>query len=270
MQARIAFLEGRLAELGKASQSLSPVPQGLGENAEGEAESELSEESDQDSKSPGAASRNPIGEITQRAGRLNIGEDGQLRYFGAQSGYNLIHGPIYEPADNTLNSSQQAGLAAAARLGKVAKVSRVTEHHLLELYWRWQNPWVYLLDKESFMKDYQNGGGPYCTPLLLSAIFALASRYSDRPEVRSDPSDPHTAGNMFAEQAKLLMMYESENATLATVQAACLLSLRWMSENKESLGWLYAGKWFVSCDNTAWADFKDSVLQGWQPGWRTI
>jgi len=243
LQARIAILEGRLADIGKSVQGLSPGLHEGAESAEDEGHSGLSDASDQDVDSLPAGSRNPIGEITQRAGPLNIGEDGQLRYFGAQSNYHLLHGPIYNAATESLDSSQQAGLATAARLGKLAKVSPEVEEHLLELYWRWQNPWVYLIDKESFVEDYKKGGtGLYCTPLLLSAVFALASRYSDRVEVRSDPADPHTAGDMFAEQAKLLFMHESETATLATVQAACLLSLRWMSENKESLGWLYMGK----------------------------
>ncbi|KAL4780339.1 fungal-specific transcription factor domain-containing protein [Aspergillus varians] len=188
------------------------------------------------------ALRDPIEELTQRAGRLNIGEDGQLRYFGAQSNYHLLHGPIYNETNQPVQNFQTIGLATAGLLGTAVEASKDLQDHLLELYWRWQNPWLYMIHKASFMQDYNNGGmGTFCSPLLLSAIFALASRYSDRVEVRSDPADPHSAGNKFAEQAKILLLYECEAPTTTTVQAASLLSLRWMSENKESLGWLYIG-----------------------------
>lgn len=239
LQAHIAVLERQLAELGEKVSRLES-----GQNVR----------VDSVPKSPGTPVetkksdlRDPIEELTQRAGRLNIGEDGQLRYFGAQSNYHLVHGPIYNEATASIQDLQDIGLVTAGLLGKAVNVSQELQNHLLELYWRWQNPWLYMIHKESFMSDYRNGGrGKFCSPVLLYAIFALSSRYSDRVEVRSDPEDPHSAGNGFAEQAKILLQHECEAPTTTTVQAASLLSLRWMSENKESLGWLYIGMLCVS------------------------
>ena len=181
-------------------------------------------------------------EVTNIVGRLNVGEDGQLRFFGSQSNFHLLHGRLGETAPEISSSAQDRGLRAVSKLEKGISVSEELQEHLLDLYWRWQNPWVYVVHKSAFLEDLRSEPkGKYCTPLLLSAIFALASRYSDRPELRTDPNNPSTAGDAFAEQANILLLYENQAATTTTVQAVALLSLRAMSENKEAMGWLYSG-----------------------------
>lgn len=139
---------------------------------------------------------------------------------------------------------QSQGLDAAAQLGLLVTISAELQDHLLELYWRWQNPWNYIVHKGAFLASLRGeNDGRYCSPLLLSSIFAIAARYSDRPELCSVPGDLRTAGNAFCEQAKILLLYESEAPSVATVQAACLLALRIMSDGKEALGWLYCGQY---------------------------
>ncbi|BCS29525.1 fungal specific transcription factor domain-containing protein [Aspergillus puulaauensis] len=237
LQAHIAVLERQLVELGG---KVSRLETGRENAATADGEPNSPPNNLVETKSSDL--RDPIEELTQRAGRLNIGEDGQLRYFGAQSNYHLLHGPIYNETTRPIQEFQEIGLATAGLLCRAVDVPQGLQDHLLGLYWRWQNPWLYMIHKGSFMSDYRNGGrGKFCSPVLLFAIFALSSRYSDRVEVRSDPEDPHSAGNRFAEQAKILLQHECEAPTTTTVQAASLLSLRWMSENKESLGWLYIG-----------------------------
>lgn len=92
------------------------------------------------------------------------------------------------------------------------------------------------------MQDYAfHRSGKYCTPLLLLAIFALAARYSDRREVRAVLTNPKTAGESFAREAKILLQQGMETPTVPTVQAAVLLGLNAMAEDRESLGWLFVG-----------------------------
>ncbi|KAF4844839.1 Nitrogen assimilation transcription factor nit-4 [Colletotrichum siamense] len=187
--------------------------------------------------------QDPLAELTGLVGRLNVIEDGQVHYFGSQSSYNLVREPIREadPHEPSLRLQRQ-GIAAAAQLGKLVTISDDMQNHLLDIYWRWQNPWNYVIHKGTFLRSFKGeDGGKYCSPLLLSAIFAISARYSDRPELRSDPNDPNTAGDAFCEHAKILLLYESEAPTITTVQAACLLALRIMSDGKEALGWLYSG-----------------------------
>ena len=116
------------------------------------------------------------------------------------------------------------------------------QDHLLNLFWRWQNAWQYVVHKQTFLQDRHNGiAARYHSPLLLSAILALSSRYSDRPETRTHPNDANTAGDLYQRRAKLMLHYECEAPTTSTVQAAVLIALREFAVNKEASAWLYMG-----------------------------
>ncbi|KAJ3542979.1 hypothetical protein NM208_g3813 [Fusarium decemcellulare] len=186
--------------------------------------------------------RNMVSALTGLMGRLNIGDDGQLHYFGSQSNYHLINGNMgYDSIESTV-SLQRQGLAAAECMGKNVPLSMELQEHLLELYWTWQHPWNYIIHKDAFLHAFKSRMyGRYCTPLLLSAIFAIASRFSDRTELRTVADDPNTAGYAFFEQAKILFLYESQAPIVATVQAAALMGMRALSDGQEALGWLYCG-----------------------------
>ncbi|KAH7305298.1 fungal-specific transcription factor domain-containing protein [Stachybotrys elegans] len=238
LHARIRVLEQQLISIGGSiGQSWSP------ENQEhwGQKSDHASGESGAEDEGAESAERDLSEEMSQLYGRLSLDEHGQIRYFSAQSNYHLLAGQMHSGQSQILQRVQQQGQAALSRLGKKTDVSAELQEHLLELYFRWQNPWVYLVHKEYFMRDFRRGQGPFCTPLLLNAIFAIAARYSDRIELRSDPADSNTAGEAFAEQARILLMFECEAATVTTTQATALLALRWMAENKEPAGWIYMG-----------------------------
>ncbi|GKT84469.1 nitrogen assimilation transcription factor nit-4 [Colletotrichum tofieldiae] len=203
LQARIRNLEAQVVSLGS-----QPAPTFSSSNTE---------EAEQD-ENTGDEEQGPLSDLTGLVGRLNVIDDGQLHYFGSQSSYNLVREPLHEadPHEPSLRVQRQ-GLAAAAQLGKLVTVSDELQEHLLELYWRWQNPWNYVIHKSAFLKSFRGeDDGKHCSPLLLCSIFAVAARYSDRPEL-------------------------SEAPTITTVQSACLLALRIMSDGKEALGWLYSG-----------------------------
>ncbi|KAF6813793.1 fungal specific transcription factor [Colletotrichum plurivorum] len=234
LQARIRHLEAQVVSLGSQPSTTIPVS---GEDA--------GADDPEQGDSTGEDEQDPLSELAGMVGRLNVIDDGQLHYFGSQSCYNLVREPLQPVAthDPTLRLQRQ-GIAAASRLGlhTPAAVPDELREHLLELYWRWQNPWNYVIHKGAFLRSLRGEDeGKYCSPLLLSSVFAIAARYSDHPELRSDPDDPSTAGDAFCEHAKILLLYESEAPTITTVQAACLLALRIMSDGKEALGWLYSG-----------------------------
>ncbi|KAF5575469.1 major facilitator superfamily transporter [Fusarium pseudocircinatum] len=152
-------------------------------------------------------------QITEKCGSLAIDDDGELRYFSSQ-----------------------------VRLSQAVTLPLELQEHLLELYFCWQNQWVYIVDKSVFMRDwYSDMSIEYCTPLLLWAIYSVAARYSDRPCLRTDPDDPSTAGVQFAVHTKDLLRYECEITTIPAVQAAAPLSIQCMAENKEPAGWLFIG-----------------------------
>ncbi|KAM0433794.1 hypothetical protein ACHAQK_009016 [Fusarium lateritium] len=186
--------------------------------------------------------RSPMKDISDRLGALNIGEDGQIHYFGSRSNFSLLkNSPV---ASSTISSCGLEKQAAHTldRLGLRVEVPDELRDHLLDLFWTWQNTWQYIIVKEPFLEDLlTNHSGQYASPLLLSAVLALASRYSDRIDLRTDPLNPNTAGDALAEQAKMMLFYESQAPKITTVQAAALLCLREMATDKEALGWMYCG-----------------------------
>ncbi|KAJ9426021.1 fungal-specific transcription factor domain-containing protein [Fusarium oxysporum] len=186
--------------------------------------------------------QNLLSALTGLMGRFNIGDDGQLHYFGSQSNYHLMNSISDKSSMESTVSLQRRGLAAVERMGKNMPLSVALQEHLLELYWTWQHPWNYIIHKEVFSRAFRSRTyDRYCTPLLLSAIFALACRFSDCKELRTVGEDPNTAGSAFFEQAKILFLYESQAPIIATVQAAALMSMRALSDGQEALGWLYCG-----------------------------
>ncbi|KAG4290162.1 nitrogen assimilation transcription factor nit-4 [Fusarium proliferatum] len=172
-------------------------------------------------------------QITEKTGSLAIDDDGELRYFSSVSNFNLVQ----KVASNIAERGKPE-----VRLSQVVTLPLELQEHLLELYFCWQNPWVYIVEKTVFMRDfYDDIATEHCTPLLLWAIYSVAARYSDRTCLRTDPDDPSTAGVEFAVHAKDLLRHECEITTISAVQAAALLSIQCMAENKEPAGWLYIG-----------------------------
>ncbi|KXJ85672.1 fungal-specific transcription factor domain-domain-containing protein [Microdochium bolleyi] len=236
LQERIRNLEAQLESLGHpAGHSESPSC-GLLDDTHGEPDD------DSPSDDAGSSRRSPMRDISDRLGGLNLGEDGQVRYFGSRSNFSLLKTVAVASSTVSARELERQAVHTLHRLDLFVQVPDELRDHLLDLFWTWQNPWQYIVVKELFESDlYGTKSGQYASPLLLSALLALAARYSDRTELRSDPLDPNTAGNALAEQAKMILFYESQAPTVTTVQAAALLSLRETATNKEALGWTYCG-----------------------------
>ena len=111
----------------------------------------------------------------------------------------------------------------------------------MALYFCWSHPYYVLFSKELFLHDMARGRSKYCSPLLVNALLAVACAFSDRPDARTDPNDPGTAGDhFFAEARRLLQSNDSSNLT--TVQALALMGLREASCSRDSSGYQYAGR----------------------------
>jgi hypothetical protein len=181
-------------------------------------------------------------DVADLVGRLNLGDDGELRYFGSPSNFTLLHGPTNGARISTSPDTINQALSAPQMLYRGKYIPPDLQLHLLDLFWTWQNTWQYVVHKRAFMSEFDAGTrGRYCTPLLLLAILSLSSRYSDWPEARTDPQNANTAGEAFANQAKELLFHEIETPTVPTVQAAVLLALREYAVNAETSAWVYIG-----------------------------
>lgn len=82
----------------------------------------------------------------------------------------------------------------------------------------------------------------YCSPLLVNAILAVASHYSERFEARSNPSDPSTLGDHFFAEARRLLLAEEGHSSLTGAQALALMALREAGCGRDSTSWMYCGR----------------------------
>ncbi|KAF4990500.1 hypothetical protein FGRMN_8431 [Fusarium graminum] len=236
LEARVANLEEQLAK--QAGQPESPDSmESYGLNEE---EGTTVTKHPASSLAPIDSTAEDMDELANALGCFTLGETGELRYFGASSNFTLIQNHNIKIPSSI--KARNRGIEAARGMPGFFEPSDELRDHLLTLYWKWQNSWQYIVPRELFVRDlYVDNAGRYCTPLLLFAVLAFASRYSARPELRSDPTDPNTAGEAFAAQAKTMLHHEYEAPTTSTVQAAALLGLYWASIDNEGLGFMYIG-----------------------------
>lgn len=114
--------------------------------------------------------------------------------------------------------------------------------HLLDLHWNRQHHTFLLTYRPALMRDLLLGG-PYCSKLLLNAIFACASKYSDRTYLREDPNDPLSAGRRFFQRCDELIASEPPfgRPSIPTVIAFLLLGSTFIARGDISKGWSYTG-----------------------------
>lgn len=107
---------------------------------------------DSDSESGDEAEREVIEQLSSRIGTLKLAGDGHLRFYGPTSNLNLV--------DVSTTSEQRPGpdvrsvrhdgqdLLNHLRIGQ--HVEQSLEDHLIELYFTWQNPSLYVVDRVMF------------------------------------------------------------------------------------------------------------------------
>lgn len=99
--------------------------------------------------------------------------------------------------------------------------------HLLALYFCWEYPIFATVSQEHFMQDFRYGHPRYCSSLLVNALLALASRFSNRPNIQQNNSG-HAggAGDAFFAEAMNILNAQHDRHVLTTVQAFGVLSIR--------------------------------------------
>jgi hypothetical protein len=70
--------------------------------------------------------------------------------------------------------------------------------------------------------------GRYFSPLLLNCILAIASRYLNCTEVRSNLEDTNTAGQTFLEVAEVLLHFDLQSPSITTIQSLGILAMMYV------------------------------------------
>lgn len=170
---------------------------------------------------------------------VDLMDEDQMRFFGTASGRLDLqpsrpaidastpdHESNQTPSERVINPSQRRFNAYSQSLATEALQSLAPElvEHLIDLYFEWEQPWFQILDEELFRSSRQQHGR-YYSPVLLCCIIALASRYSDRTEVRSDPGEPNTAGIVFIEHAEALIHFDLKWPSITTIQSLAIMAI---------------------------------------------
>ncbi|KAK7423672.1 hypothetical protein QQX98_000862 [Neonectria punicea] len=172
----------------------------------------------------------------------NFDHEGEARFFGTTSGRLEFESPeaIETKDPPSLAPSLQHLKAYPQALQIENNISDDLMSHLIDLYFKWEQPWLQVVDEELFRHSRQENGR-YYSPLLLNCILAIGSRYCDRPEVRSDRDDPHTAGQPFLDTAEVLLHFDLKWPSITTIQSLAILAVLYVAIGSDAAGWLHHG-----------------------------
>ncbi|KAI9486731.1 MAG: fungal-specific transcription factor domain-containing protein [Benjaminiella poitrasii] len=176
-------------------------------------------------------------------------ENGQVRYLGKSSGYYLLqnsktyrngafHFANYgnRPRKRTTNRSEN--------VDPLELPPKDLSEHLIRLYFKHFYPFLPLFYKRQLFSTTDHPATEPVAPLLLNAIYAIASRISPDVRVRSDPDSPDTAGDVFFDRAEKLLDESYDTPSISTVQALLLLASHQHGIMKSARAWLYSGMAF--------------------------
>jgi len=178
------------------------------------------------------------GEFQLMEGRHSLRTDGQVPLYARSYGHTSSLGLLATESEPCIQFPQNAAQQGAWT--NVAVSSDFIEH-LFKLYFTWQHSFYVLFEEDKFWYSYKTRDTKYCSSLLVNAICAYASHFSDLPQAREDANDPKTAGNHFFTEAKRLL-YEDERTCLTSAQALAVMGIRETSAGRESNGFQYQGR----------------------------
>lgn len=132
-----------------------------------------------DSGEENEAESDVIEQLSHRIGTLKIAGDGHLRFYGATSNLNLVDVSATQqrqrPDARTVRHDGQ-DILNHLRVGQ--PVDQALEDHLVELYFTWQNPSIYVVDKEMYTtarSQWRNeyDDTPFYSEVLTNAMYVV-------------------------------------------------------------------------------------------------
>jgi hypothetical protein len=90
-----------------------------------------------------------VNQLSARMGALQFGPDGQFRYYGPTSNFNLLEMPV--PDNLTIHRTlRNDGQEQLQRLGIGKDVPMDIEEHLIKLYFTWHDPTLHVVDRDMY------------------------------------------------------------------------------------------------------------------------
>ncbi|KAI1788821.1 fungal-specific transcription factor domain-containing protein [Ganoderma leucocontextum] len=213
----------------------------------------------------------PVEDTAEAFGQLSVDQNKELRYHGPASGLPLLAQSHRKSASdkevNRIWRFSQNGDSEQPSYDAMREEEEIdvelpppdVQSFLLQLYFAYVHPFFPIIHKQDFLHNYratdhnvppshqtQTFTNPHlmqrrCKMLLLS-MFAIAARYSNRPEDHQAPDGRFvTAGQQYAQDAHRLLDKKYQSSQPSTCQALLLLAIRAFGMGAMDKGWLYSG-----------------------------
>ncbi|KAJ5520243.1 hypothetical protein N7463_000696 [Penicillium fimorum] len=197
----------------------------------------LSQSSSRHSSTHGTPS-NPLEDPLEETDNspLTVDDNGQLRYFGYSSYMRMVsvlpqakakspqkQRDPFSPADNSIDID-----------GEAMADSPQTQTHLIELFFKYQNAAIPILDEEAFRQGYSSGErSDYFSQFLLYSLLLRSLNFDD------DLVHRETLATIYTRRAKAELLFEMENPTLSTIPGLCLFGYYLAGLGSDRACWLY-------------------------------
>jgi hypothetical protein len=157
-----------------SSSDYSLLPKVFGATAVGASESAGNDTEDD-------AEDDIIASLSARLGTLKVAPDGQLRYYGATSNFNLLKVSLDATQGPEIRSIRKHGQEVLDRAKVGASINQELEDHVINLYFAWQDPSYHVVDRQMFedaRNSWFNGAdnSPYYSEVLKNAMWGLELR----------------------------------------------------------------------------------------------
>ncbi|KAF9988242.1 hypothetical protein BGZ75_009785 [Mortierella antarctica] len=177
-----------------------------------------------------------LDDLEEDMGHLTLDHKGHERYVGKSSPmfYNRRHWGGYSIRERELPEARKF-------VDNPDLPSPEVMTKLLNLYFSYVHPFAPVFVWSKFLKRLQTRDYSPSFLFLLNSIFALASRFSDDPSLRTDPTKPETVGVRFVEKAKAILDTIYDSPDMYCVGALVLLSYQQMGTGGGYRAWMFIG-----------------------------
>ncbi|XHG01737.1 hypothetical protein AWENTII_005107 [Aspergillus wentii] len=177
-----------------------------------------------------------------RLGRLQLTNDGQLRYFGSLSNLTLLDALVGAAPRLSVHKDTPM-LLENANLNR--EPDEAFEEHLLELFFSWQDPSMHVIHPDTFWRSraqskHEGQANQYYSQPLSDAMCALGAAYESKYHPQFVVF-PRSLAQYFGDRARLLLELELDCPSITTVQTLVLLSHHEAACTEDTRGWLYSG-----------------------------
>ncbi|KAK9427098.1 hypothetical protein V1505DRAFT_424508 [Lipomyces doorenjongii] len=178
-----------------------------------------------------------IEQLSMRLGDLLIVDDGSLRYLGVTSNMTLSQ----DWAFHDMRMWRRRASSQSRESKSALTLDGPFYHHLLDLYFHWQNPFLHVVDREVFMNGAMQAAEGKCSTFYSEALkFSLAAMAISFDSTTSVES-PSSTAQRYVDHALSLLEEEFDSPKIATVQSLAILSCYEAINTRDARGWLYAG-----------------------------